>query len=58
MAKKPDPKSTPGLVTIRLQLTEDERDKLRVIAAKSPQKTMAVFCREAIRRLIHGKGER
>jgi predicted DNA-binding protein len=49
--KKPDPKSTPGLVNIRLQLTAAERDRLRVIAAKAG-KPMAIWCRDAVRAAI------
>lgn len=50
MAKKKarDPKSAPGLVSIRLQLTPAERDRLRVIAAKAG-KPMAIWCRDVVR---------
>jgi Meiotically up-regulated gene 113 len=37
------------LVSIRLDLTPQERDKLRVVAAMSPHKNMAVYVRELIR---------
>jgi hypothetical protein len=46
--KKSDPKSAPGLVNIRLQLTPQERDRLRVIAAKAG-KPMAIWCRDVVR---------
>lgn len=52
--KKADPKTVPGLVTIRLQVTPAERDRLRVIAAGSEHRTMAVWCREAVRKAMKG----
>jgi predicted DNA-binding protein len=41
-------KSAPGLVSIRLQLTPTERDRLRVIAAKAGR-PMAIWCRDVVR---------
>jgi hypothetical protein len=46
--KKKDPKTAPGLVNVRLQLTPTERDRLRVIAAKAG-KPMAIWCRDVVR---------
>lgn len=54
--KSNDPKSTPGLVTIRLQLTPDERDKLRAIAAVSAHKDMANLMRAVARDIIKKGG--
>jgi predicted DNA-binding protein len=49
--KKSDPKTAPGLVSIRLQVTAAERERLRVIAAKAG-KPMAIWCREVVRKAM------
>ena len=62
MAKKrPDLKSAPGLVLVRLQLTAAERDTFRVLAAQSPHHTMAVLAQALVRGYIaasHTKSRR
>ena len=53
MAKKrPDLKSAPGLVLVRLQLTAAERDAFRVLAAQSKQRTMARLAQSLVREHI------
>jgi hypothetical protein len=54
--KRPDPKSAPGLVCIRLQVTAAERDRLRVVAAASEHRTMAIWCREKVREAMRREG--
>jgi hypothetical protein len=51
---KSEPKATPGLVSIRLQLTPDERDRLRVIAAED-KTNMAIWCQRLVRAAIKSR---
>ena len=52
MKKKPHDtlKTVPGLVHIKLQVTPEEREKIRQIASGTEHRNMAVWCRELVRR--------
>ena len=48
MPKTRDPKTSPGLVNVRLQLPPGYHDRLRTHATREPEKVMALVARRVM----------
>ena len=54
MGEKPDPRATPGLVSVRLHLSPELHERFRALAAESPERTMALLARRIVTKFIEG----